>query len=151
MHYSRSASYEAIATALERLRLRTWGRIGMRIARSPAVSIMLRGRPWDSLPKTSTSPRVRPASVCSRVAVLVKNHGRVSGIVWDSFADQVVPVVDHLPFQVLPVIEPGSLEIVVVGPKSERSDEPQFGGDRNAGSTHTAGVVGDLWLVEHDM
>ncbi len=59
----RHASYTATATALERLRLRTPGRIGMRRRDSGANSSMIAcGSPAVSQPKTSTSPGANRAS-----------------------------------------------------------------------------------------
>ena len=61
------------------------------------------------------------------------------------------PVVDHLPGEMLPIIEPGAAQIIVIEPKAERPDEPQLGPRGNARAAHAAGVVWNLGLIKHDV
>ena len=68
-----------------------------------------------------------------------------------SDARLLIPIVDDLPFEVFPVIETGAAEVIVVNPEAERSNQPELGPDGDAGAADTAGVVGDLRLVEDDV
>ena len=109
--HCRSASYDATATAFERFRLRTSARVGIRSCESVGwASSSESGRPADSLPKTSTSAGWNRASRYDRSAFLVKSQRparRQRGL-------QFVPVVDDLPFEMFPIVEPGSAQVVVV-------------------------------------
>ena len=62
-----------------------------------------------------------------------------------------VPTVHRFPLQVLPVVESGPAQVVVIDAKAERSDEPQLGSEGDARAADVARVLRDLWLVEHDM
>src|SRR5262249_27766663 len=66
----RRASNRAIATAFARLRLRAWGRIGIRSAWSALSRSQPDGRPRLSGPKTRPSPARKTASVYTRVALV---------------------------------------------------------------------------------
>ncbi len=65
--------------------------------------------------------------------------------------DQCGPIVDDLPFKVLPIIEARPAEIGILGAKSERPHEPQFRPNGHAGPPDVAGVVMNLRLMEHDV
>lgn len=64
---------------------------------------------------------------------------------------QMGPMVADFPFKMGPIIEPGAAAGLGVDLKAKRSNEPQLGPDRDAGSPHGAGVGGDFWFVEHNV
>ena len=64
---------------------------------------------------------------------------------------QVVPGVDHFPLEVVPVVEAGAAEIVVVEFEAERPHQPHLGADSDAGPPHVAGVGWNFGLVKDDM
>ena len=64
---------------------------------------------------------------------------------------QVVPGIDHLPLEILPIVEAGAAEVIVVELEPKRPDEPHFGADGDTGSPHVTGVGWNLGLVKDDM
>jgi hypothetical protein len=64
---------------------------------------------------------------------------------------QVVPIDRISTFQMDPIIESGPSKPCVVQLKSSRAYNPQFGSHSNAGSANVSRVLGNLWLVEHDV
>ena len=62
-----------------------------------------------------------------------------------------VPIVDDLPREMLPIVEPGAAEVVIVDAKPQRPHQPQLGPDGHARAADAARVVGDLRLVQHDV
>ena len=64
---------------------------------------------------------------------------------------RALPIVDHLPGEVLPIVEPGPAKVVVVDAKPQRPHQPQLGSSRDARAADAARVVRDLRLVQHDV
>ena len=88
-----------------------------------------------------------PTSRYDRSAFLVNSQRRPVG----SAALELVPIVDDLPGEMLPIIEPGAAKVVVVDAKAERPHQPQLGPDRHARAADAARVVGNLRLVQDDV
>ena len=65
--------------------------------------------------------------------------------------DEMFPTVDYFVLEVLPVIEAGPPQVVVVELETERANEPQFRPHCHAGSADASRIVGDLRLEKHDM
>ena len=61
------------------------------------------------------------------------------------------PIVDHLPLEVLPVVQASPAEIVIVDPEAERTHEPQLGAGRHAGAADRTGIVRNLRLVQNNV
>ena len=56
-----------------------------------------------------------------------------------------------MPFQMVPIVQPGTSQVMVIQPKSEGFDQPQHGPHRDAGAADIARVLGDLGMDQDDM
>ena len=63
----------------------------------------------------------------------------------------MIPGIDRLPLKVVPVIEAGAAEVVIVEFEAQRPHQPHLGAEGHAGSPHVASVGWNLGLVEDDM
>jgi hypothetical protein len=52
---------------------------------------------------------------------------------------------------VFPIVQSGASQVVVVDPEAERSDQPQFGLDRDTRPPNIARIVGDLGLMQNNV
>lgn len=62
-----------------------------------------------------------------------------------------IPIVHNFPFKLLPIVEAGAAEVIVVYPKAERAHQPQLRPDGKARPADAPRVVRDLRLVENDV
>ena len=60
-------------------------------------------------------------------------------------------MVGNFPFQMLPIIQPGSFERAVVDAKPQRSDQPQLGLQGDTRATDRPGILRDFRVVQNDM
>ena len=70
---------------------------------------------------------------------------------WGQFLQERRPVVDSLPLEVLPVVQPCPSEMMVVQAKTERSNQPEFCPHGNTGTTNTSRIVRDFRFEEDDV
>lgn len=64
---------------------------------------------------------------------------------------QVFPVINRLPMEMLPVIEPGPAKPFLVNPEPQRTNQPKLRSQCDAGPANRAGVWGNFRLIENDM
>jgi hypothetical protein len=62
-----------------------------------------------------------------------------------------VPIVDYLPLQMGPIIQPGSAEMFGVNAKAKGPDQPKFRTQRHACPPNIARVLWDFRLVKNNM
>ena len=60
-------------------------------------------------------------------------------------------MVDDLPVEVLPVVQPRAAESLFVDSKAERADKPEFGAERNTRPADRSGVGGDFRLMKDNV
>jgi hypothetical protein len=63
--------------------------------------------------------------------------------------EEFLPVVNDLPLKVLPIVEPGPTQIVIIDAKPQGPHQPQLGSHRDARAADAPRVVRDLRLIEH--
>lgn len=65
--------------------------------------------------------------------------------------DERCPIIDDLPFQVLPIIEARATEIIVIDAESERAHQPKLAAGGHAGAADRTGIVRNLWMVQNNV
>ncbi len=65
--------------------------------------------------------------------------------------DQMIPVIDDLPFQMLPVIQPGPTERFFVNTKPQRSYQPELCFQCHAGPAYGSRVARNFRLMQNDI
>ena len=75
-------------------------------------------------------------------------HPKPGGV--EAFA-QLVPVVDDLPIQMLPIVQTSPAKRLLVDPKSQRTDEPQLCTQGDTGPTDRSRIGWNFRLVKNDV
>lgn len=69
---------------------------------------------------------------------------------WDT-RQKMIPGIGSFPLEVLPIVEPGPLQLLFVHSKSGRAYNPQFGIQGGAGPADIPRVLRNLRLVQNDV
>jgi hypothetical protein len=60
--------------------------------------------------------------------------------------EHMLPRINRLPVQVLPIVQTGSLHLLFVNSKASWSDDPKLGVKRYTRSAYVSRVLRDFWL-----
>ncbi len=105
------------------------------------------GRPRDSLPKSRISPvskRRLPDKSCG-------SFGKAPDLCVRKLFFYILKTVHNFPVQILPVVHSCTFQRPIIDAKSQWTNEPQSGTDRNTGATDVAGVLRNLRLIQNQM
>ena len=97
--------------------------------------------------KNQNVPRLKRDITVSLIAELSQQPYTIGG----ESLDELRPIVDQLPGQVVPVVQSGAANLLRIQTKSGRPHNPQLDPQRHAASTDVARIRRNLGLVEHDM
>ena len=65
--------------------------------------------------------------------------------------EQLIPGVDDLPFEMLPVVESCPPKMIVIKLEAEGTNKPEFCADSDTGSPDTSRIMGDFRFQKHNM
>jgi hypothetical protein len=135
---------------------------GNRTGEIQATNVLGSGNPQqtfrvDGRDSLGQATRLTPKDQCilSLIVNVTKRLRRllaeIPPAVWLEGCLKMLPIIDDLPVQMLPVVEPGPPQPLFINPKTQGPHQPKFSPQGNAGSTNRPGIWCDFWLVQDNV